>query len=135
MQVETFLRNKIKRQILWNGQEFTFQRFAQNSYYEITDEVGQTFEIKGVFHDGGGYGGMLNLELYEREGSRDFSKMKPMILCLYDDVSKEIAMDDRVEIGDNKYFVVEKNDIKNLHIAYEISLEKIQDEVQNNGGL
>lgn len=125
MQATTFLRNKIKRQILWNGQDFEFKRYAENSYHELTNDVEQTFKIKGIFHEAGGYGGMLNIELYEREGSREFSKMKPMILCLYDDVSKQLALDDRVIVGDDKYFVVEKNDIKNMHIAYEISLEEI----------
>lgn len=125
MQVQTFLRNKIKRQIDWNGQDFIFRRYAENSYHEITDEVTQTFNVKGIFHEAGGYGGMLNIELYEREGSREFSKMKPMILCLYDDVSKQLSLDDRVDVGDDKYFVVEKNDLKNMHIAYEISLEEI----------
>ena len=125
MQAATFLRNKIKRQILWNGQDFEFKRYAENSYHELTNDVEQTFKIKGIFHEAGGYGGMLNIELYEREGSREFSKMKPMILCLYDDTSKQLELDDRVTIGDDKYFVVEKNDIKNMHIAYEISLEEI----------
>jgi len=127
MQVQTFLRNKIKRQILWNGQDFVFERYKQNDYHEMTDEVDQTFELRGVFHEGGGYGGMLNQELYEREGSREISKMKPMIICLYSDVSKQIQMDDRVQIGDEKYFVVEKNDVKNMNIAYEISLEMVEE--------
>ncbi len=125
MQVETFLRNKIKRQIMWNGQDFEFKRFVQNEYHELQDDVEQTFKIRGLFHEAGGYGGMLNLELYEREGSREWSKMKPMILCLYDEVSKQLSLDDRVVVGDDVYFVIEKNDIKNLHIAYEISLEEI----------
>lgn len=127
MQVQTFLRNKIKRQILWNGQDFVFKRYKQDEYHQMTDEVDQTFELRGVFHEGGGYGGMLNQELYEREGSREVSKMKPMIICLYSDVSKQIQMDDRVQIGDEKYFVVEKNDVKNMNIAYEISLEMIEE--------
>lgn len=126
MQVETFLRNKIKRQIEWNGQNFIFKRFVENEYHELQDNVGQTFEIRGVFHEGGGYGGMLNFELYEREGSRELSKMKPMILCLYNDVSKELKLDDRVKIGDEEYYIIGKNDIKNMGIAYDLSLEVIQ---------
>lgn len=122
MLVETYLRNKIKRQINWNGQEFEFLRYKQNEYHEITDEVEEQFLFKGIFHEGGGYGGMLNIELYERDGARTVSKMKPMILCLYED-AKDLDMDDTVLIGDCRYLVVEKNDIKNMHIAFEISLE------------
>ena len=127
MQVETFLRNKINRQIKWNGQEFVFSRYTENEYHETTDEVEMTITFRGIFHEGGGYGGMLNQELYEREGSREYSKMKPMILCLYSEETKKLQMDDRVKIGDDDYFVVAKNDIKNLHIAYEVSLEHIQE--------
>ena len=122
MLVETYLRNKIKRQIDWNGQEFEFLRYKQNEYHELTDEVEKKFLFKGIFHEGGGYGGMLNIELYERDGARTVSKMKPMILCLYED-AKDLDMDDTVLIGDCKYLVVEKNDVKNMHIAFEISLE------------
>lgn len=132
MQVETFLRNKIKRQILWNGQYLVFERFGKNEYHELTDTVEETFEVQGVFHEGGGYGGMLNQEMFEREGSREVLKMKPMVLCLYDDVSKQIDTDDVVQIGDDKFRVVEKSDVKNIHIAYEISLEKIQDKEKTN---
>lgn len=122
MLVETYLRNKIKRQIDWNGQEFEFLRYKQNEYHELTDEVEEQFLFKGIFHEGGGYGGMLNIELYERDGARTVSKMKPMILCLYED-AKNLDMDDTVLIGDCRYLVVEKNDLKNMHIAFEISLE------------
>lgn len=122
MLVETYLRNKIKRQIDWNGQEFEFLRYKQNEYHELTDEVEEKFLFKGIFHEGGGYGGMLNIELYERDGARTVSKMKPMILCLYED-AKDLDMDDTVLIGDCRYLVVEKNDLNNMHIAFEISLE------------
>lgn len=122
MLVETYLRNKIKRQIEWNGQDLTFLRYKKNDYHELTDEVEKEFNFKGIFHEGGGYGGMLNIELYERDGARTVSRMKPMILCLYED-AKDLDMDDMVVIGNNKYNVVEKNDVKNMHIAFEISLE------------
>lgn len=127
MLAKTFLRNKINRQVLWNGREFVFIRYKQNSYHEPTDEVELEITIRGVFHDGGGYGGMLNYELYERDGSREVSKMKPMVVCLYDDVSSQIQMGDKVEIDGSKYFVVEKNDVTKMQVLYEISLEQIED--------
>lgn len=124
MRAEVFFKNKIKRQVLWNGQNMVFTRYVKNQYKEITDEVELQIELQGVFHEGGGYGGMLNIELYERDGSRSISKMKPMILCMYED-AKDIVIDDVVEIGNNRYRVVEKNDIKNFNVAFEISLEVI----------
>lgn len=122
LQAEVFFRNKINRQIQWNGQKFVFTRYKKNEYNELTDEVDCTFEMKAIFHDGGGYGGMLNIEIYERDGGRSFTKVKPMILCLYED-GKDLIIDDEVHIGDDVYTVVEKNNIKNFNVAYEISLE------------
>jgi hypothetical protein len=125
MQVETFLKNKINRLIKWNGQDFVFTRKVKNQYHEIVDDTDFEIHIKGVFHDGGGYGGMLNLELYTREGSREYDKSKPMILCLVDDNSSQIVIDNKITIGNVDYNVVDKVDVKNLGIAYEISLEQI----------
>ena len=122
MNVEVFLRNKLERQIKWNGQPFKFIRYKRNDFHEITDEVEKEFNFNGVFHEGGGYGGMLNIEMYGRDGGKTVTKMKPMVLALYED-SIEVDTDDYVNIGDYTYKVVEKNDIKNLHIAFEISLE------------
>jgi len=129
MQVETFLKSKINRLIKWNGQDFVFTRKMKNQYHEIVDDTNFEIHIRGVFHDGGGYGGMLNLELYTREGSREYDKSKPMILCLVDDDSSQIVIDDEVTIGKTPYTVVDKVDVKNLGIAYEISLEQVLDMV------
>lgn len=129
MEATLYLKNKLYRHIDWNGQEFVFYRNAKNEYGELTEEIEKRFWFKGLFHDGGGYGGMLNFELYERDGGRTITKMKPMILCKYDD-AKELMIDDVVYIGDDKYRMIEKNNVKNLGIAYELSLEK---EDQNNG--
>ena len=57
MNVEVFLRNKLERQIKWNGQPFKFIRHKRNDFHEITDEVEKEFNFNGVFHEGGGYGG------------------------------------------------------------------------------
>lgn len=123
MLTETYFRNKIKRQIDWNGQEFVFTRYSLNEYQEIDySNVDKTFNVKGIFHEGGGYGGMLNIQIYERDGARTVTKMKPMILCLYED-GKDLDMDDEVVISGYKYKIVDKNDIKNLKVAFEISLE------------
>lgn len=129
MQVETFLKSRINRLIKWNGQDFVFTRKMKNEYHEIVDDTNFEIHIRGVFHDGGGYGGMLNLELYTREGSREYDKSKPMILCLVDDDSSQIVIDDEITIGRTPYTVVDKVDVKNLGVAYEISLEQVLDMV------
>ena len=128
MLIKNFLKNKITRQIKWNGKSFTFIRYKENDYHEKNyDEVEMEVTLQGVFHEGGGYGGMLNIELYSRDGGRTVSKMKPMILCLKTEESTVLKMDDVVKVGDYVYKVVEKNDIQNLDVAFEISLEIVNE--------
>lgn len=128
MLIKNFLKNKITRQIKWNGKSFKFTRYKKNEYHEFNyNEVEMEVTLEGVFHEGGGYGGMLNIELYSRDGGRTVSKMKPMILCLKNDNSTILDMDDVVKVGDYIYKVVEKNDIQNLGIAFEISLEIVNE--------
>lgn len=122
MEAVLFLKNKLLRHVKWNGQPIIFYRNSKNEYNELTDEIENQFIIIGLFHEGGGYGGMLNIELYERDGARTFSKMKPMILCSYQD-GFNLKTDDWCKINNNTYKIVEKNDVKNLGIAFEISLE------------
>lgn len=122
MEATLFLRNKLARHISWNGQELTFTRYSKNEYNELTDNVEQTFTFKGLFHDGGGYGGMLKIDLYERDGARTFTKFKPIVLCMYED-GKDLTIDDVLELGGNTYNVVEITNVKNLNIAFEVSLE------------
>lgn len=126
MNVANFLRNKIVRQIKWNGQEFVFIRYARDEYGQVTDEQEETFKFTGLFHEGGGYGGMLQVELFERDGGRTVTKLKPMILCLYED-GKDLMIDDVVKIGDNYHKLVQKVDVKNLNIAYEMTLELVDE--------
>ena len=124
MESTLFLRNKLFRHVMWNGQNIIFYRNKKNDYNEIIDdEIDCEFKIRGLFHEGGGYGGMLNIELYERDGARTVSKMKPMILCMYED-GLPLEMDDWCSINNNIFRVVEKNDVKNLGIAFEVSLER-----------
>ena len=123
MEALLYFRNKIKRHIDWNGQEFTLSRYKKNEYGELTEEVDKTFTFKGLFHDGGGYGGMLNIELFERDGGRTFTRFKPMILCLFED-GDNIDTDDVVQISEDVFRVVEKSDVKSLGVVCEISLEK-----------
>ena len=122
MEAVLFLKNKLLRHVKWNGQPIIFYRNSKNEYNELTDEIENQFIIIGLFHEGGGYGGMLNIQIYERDGARTVTKMKPMILCLYED-GKDLDMDDEVIISDYKYKIIDKNDVKNLKIAFEISLE------------
>ena len=128
MLIQNFLKNKITRQIKWNGKSFTFIRYKENDYHEKNyNEVEMEVTLEGVFHEGRGYRGMLNIELYSRDGARTLPKMKPIILCLKTEESIILKMDDVVKVGEYVYKVVEKNDIQNLGVAFEISLEIVNE--------
>lgn len=122
MLVDRFLESKIKRQVQWNGRMLDFIRFRRDAYGQITDDVDEEFSFRGVFHEGGGYGGMLNIELYESDGARTTTRMKPMILCLYADGDK-VRIDDYVRISNRMFSVVDKSDVSGFGVAFEISLE------------
>lgn len=122
MVADRFLRNKISRQIEWNGRDLLFERYAKDEYGQLKDYVEETYEMRAIFHEGGGYGGMLNIEIYENDGARTTTKMKPMLLCLYEDGVK-IQNDDWVTVSGRRFSVVDKSDVSGLNVAFEVSLE------------
>lgn len=122
MIADRFIRSKILRQIKWNGRDMTFIKYERDNYNQLTNTIAEEIKFRGVFHEGGGYGGMLNIELYENDGARTVSRMKPMVLCMQEDGEK-VDIDDIVRVGNCWYTVVEKNNVSNLGVAFEISLE------------
>ena len=71
---------------------------------------------------------MMKINVYS-EKSGNFvadSKMKPMIMCLYEQ-GLDLEMDDEILLNGSTYKVIDKSDIQNLNVAFEISLEKINE--------
>ena len=118
MQVALFMKNKIARQIALNGQEFLFVRNEVDDYHQQFDEVREIATISGIFHEAASY-----IKETNSDSGRMVSKSQPMILTLCDDNSHSLQKDDRVTIGTNIYYIVGKYDVKNLGVAYDISLE------------
>lgn len=112
-----FLKNKIYRQIKYNGTEYTFKRYGVDEYNQLSDEVTETFTFEGLFHET-----VKHVSLAESDGGRIFNVPVSYILCLFED-GKEIMIDDQVEINEKVYRVTGKTDINNLQIAYDISME------------
>lgn len=120
MQATLFMKNKIARQIALNGQEFSFVRNEIDEYHQQLDDVKEVAIILGIFHEATSYVKETN-----SDGGRMVSKPQPMILTLCDDSSRSLQKGDKVTIGTNTYYIVEKHDIRNLGVAYDISLEVI----------
>lgn len=119
MQTSLFLKNKIQRQLQLNGQDLTFVRYGVDEYKQISDEVKESINIRGLFHTTNSY-----IKNADTEGARLVSKPQPMILALYEDGNK-IQKDDEVEMQGRKYKVTASNDINNFGVAIDISLELV----------
>lgn len=116
---ELFLKNKISRQIKQNGSSYVFKRFGIDEYGQHTDEVEETFNIKGLFHEVIHH---VQNALAESDGARIIDVPNSYILCLFED-GDLIRIDDFVEINEKIYKVVNKVNVGNYNIAYDISLE------------
>lgn len=119
MQMALFLKNKINRQISINGCEYVFNRHKVDKYKQMSNEVLENIIIKGLLHTTNVY-----VKSNESENSRIVKKQQSMILTLYDD-GIQIKKDDAVVIVGKVYKVVEKTDVNNLSVAFDISLEEI----------
>lgn len=116
-----FLRNKIDRQIKYNGSLYTFRRFGVDEYGQLTDEVVATIIFDGLFHET-----VNHVSLAESDGARVFDVPKSYILCLYE-YGKDVKIDDRVEVDEKEYRVTGKTDVNNFKVAFDISLELVKD--------
>lgn len=125
MRSALFLANKIKRSIKIEGRSFTFIRYGLDEYKQRSNVPEESIEVQGIYHTTNTYVKENNLE-----GARTKSKLQPMILMLYEDGVK-LQRDDVVQIQENTYKVVALNDVNNFGVAYDVSLEQYNGNVQN----
>lgn len=118
MQQEYFLRNKINRQIKQNGSEYLFKRYGVDEYDQLTDEIVKEMLIKGLFHETINH---IHEALSEADGARITDVPQSYILCLFDD-GDQIKLDDFVEINERIYKVINKTNVGNFNVAYDINL-------------
>lgn len=118
MQNVLFLKNKLKRQIDLNGQSFSAYRSVYDERHQKTDEEEEVATFTGIFHESTSY-----VKNTVGEAGVIRSKPQPMILTLITEESKKLAVDDRIAISDCTYVIVSKKNVKQLDVAYDISLE------------
>lgn len=115
---ELFLKNKINRQIKQNGSSYIFKRYGTDEYGQKTDEIVNTFSISGLFHEVISH---VHMQLAESDSARVVDVPSSYILCLFED-GDPITLDDFVEINEKIYKVINKVNVGNYNIAYDISL-------------
>ena len=119
MQMITYLRNKISRQLQMNGQKYVFKHLKEDEFHQVSDEVEKEIEVVGLFHTTNSY-----IKNSDSDGTRITSKLQPMLLVLYED-GMALSKDDKVMIGSQDYKITKKNDINNFGVAFDISLEEV----------
>lgn len=113
----------VKRNILAHGQEFTFHRPAQNIFNEPTSNE-TLITLQGLFHQTRGY-----ITRNTTDGTVSRSQPQPMVLALVNPESQSLQINDYMLYCNQKYRVTGINDINNLGMALEISLELIDNGV------
>lgn len=114
---------KVKREIEIHGEKY-------NIYRELVDDYGtpngkQTnvvVGLKGLFHTSKGF-----ITENISDGTKTHTKGQPMLMVLYDD-SLKIENGDYINIGANKYRIVEKNNLQMYGIITDLSMELVLDD-------
>lgn len=116
----TFELYKIKREIYINGKRYNIYRENKDDYGTITGEYTLVEDdVKGLFHTSKSY-----ISSETSDGTKTHTKGQPMLLMCYENTER-IQQGDIIFIGDNKYKIVEKNNIQMCDIVCDISMELV----------
>lgn len=116
-----FEKHKLKLALRKDGKEYIFKTKKKNDYGEYLDEYEEDEKvICGIYHENRGY-----VSKTTNDATKINTKKQPMILCDYE-ASQKIKQNDEVEIEGKRYVVIEIDNISNLDIYADISLEVIQ---------
>lgn len=113
--------SKVSRAIDTHGQNFVFTRSGKDDYGQPSHETTQ-IEIKGLFHQTRGY-----ITKNTSDGTVSRSKPQPQIMTLVTPNSSAILPKDKLVYCGKTYTVTGVDDIGNLGVALDISLELIDD--------
>ena len=111
--------NKVKREIKTHGRSYEVKRTLLNNYGEDTDEQQSITEVQGLFHTEKGY-----ITKSISDGSKTHSKGQPKLMVAYDD-SVLIKNEDTIQINENTYKIIEKNNIQEFNIICDMSMELV----------
>ena len=116
----TFELYKIKREIYINGERYNIYRESKDDYGTITGEYTLVEDdVKGLFHTSKSY-----ISSETSDGTKTHTKGKPMLLMCYEDTER-IQQGDVIFIGDNKYKIIEKNNVQMYDIVCDIYMELV----------
>ena len=112
---------KVQREIKMHGSDFTVKRNKIDEYKEPTGEKETITTFRGLFHITKTFQ-TRNIE----DGTVTRTKGQPMILADYSDVG-EIRNGDIIEYNGLEYTVADVNNVEQMNIIADISMELIID--------
>lgn len=112
---------KLKQDITTNGEQYEIKRNKRNSYNERTNELEHIVTITALFHTT-----YSHVTESRSDGTTTHSKRSPSLLVMWEDVEK-ISIEDFVVINDQMYKIVSKQNVGNLNLCCELSLEVVLD--------
>lgn len=106
----------IKRAFELNGQDIKIYREKKNKYHESEDPdiIGSS---RGLFHEANNF---LGVTIAEK--GKVYAEKKPMFMILYEE---KLQKADIVAIGNREFRVTGIDDLGNLHLLLDLSLEEI----------
>lgn len=107
---------QICRTLERHGQQCSFSREVENKFHEKAWEEGR-LKCRGLFHEANGF---LNVSLVEAGKVR--TQKEPKLLIRF---TKDVHKNDKVTVGDSAYKVIGIDDLGNLHLCLDLSLEAI----------
>lgn len=111
-----FQAHKICRALERYGQHCSFSREIENKFHEKAWEEGW-LKCRGLFHESNGF---LNVSLVEAGKVR--TQKEPKLLVRY---TKDINKNDKVAVDGAAYKVIGIDDLGNLHLCHDLSLEAV----------
>lgn len=115
---ERFEAAKMRRFISMYSKPYLFKRPILNDYKEPAGESVDVCEVNGVYHEVS----YSHLSENVSDAGKYVKEIEPMVLCLSDENSDLIKIDDFTYINEKKMVVSKVKDINNSGFAYDISL-------------
>ena len=109
-----------KLRIAWDGTDFQFVRKAMNEYKEKIDDTEESFDVRGIFHNGSSNHTVLKIV----EAAVTIDKHTPKIFALWEDANK-LKLEDEVTFNGNTYKVSGIQNVNEANIVAGISLEVV----------
>lgn len=110
--------HRLLQSIVWQGATYTFFRRAPNEYGEKTGELEKEATVNALFHNGSSN----HVNLKTNDAGMTVEKNTPYLLMAWSNAEK-LQLEDIVEINGSTYKVSGKENLSQMNIAGEVSLE------------